>query len=204
LTIRALTKVVEALDARLVLDIQWQGADLDRLIDAHHAALVESIAAFLRRHGWDCRPEVSFNRYGDRGRYDLLAYHPASRVVIVVEVKTSVGDLQQLLGSLDVKTRLARHAAGQIGWQPVTAATLLVLAENSTNRRQVASHPTLFSGYQPTGRDAYRWLRRPAPPPPGHAGTRLLVFRKLSAARAKSVISQRRVRRSSCAPRRSS
>jgi hypothetical protein len=62
----ALQRIVDALDATLILDIHWRGAELDRLLDAHHAALVEIVGAFLRRHGWDARVEVSFNHYGER------------------------------------------------------------------------------------------------------------------------------------------
>ena len=65
--------------------------------------------------GWSVRPEVSFNHYGDRGRVDLLAFHAASGVALVIEVKGSIGDLQDALGRLDVKLRLGRSLADASG-----------------------------------------------------------------------------------------
>lgn len=41
---------------------------------------------------------MSFNHYGDRGRYDILAFHPPTGILLVVEVKTGIGDVQATLG----------------------------------------------------------------------------------------------------------
>jgi hypothetical protein len=56
-TIGAMYRIADALDARLALDFHWSGAELDRLLDAGHAALAEWLAAFLGRFGWDVRVE---------------------------------------------------------------------------------------------------------------------------------------------------
>ncbi len=39
ITVGSLSRLVEVLDATLVVEIRWQGADLDRLIDREHANL---------------------------------------------------------------------------------------------------------------------------------------------------------------------
>ena len=39
LTVRSLSRQIDALDATLVIEIRWRGADLDRLIDSEHAHL---------------------------------------------------------------------------------------------------------------------------------------------------------------------
>jgi transcriptional regulator with XRE-family HTH domain len=189
-SLKALQQIADALDARLVLDIQWRGAELDRLLDAHHAALVELIGAFLRRHGWDVRVEVSFNHYGDRGRYDMLALHPTTRVVLVIEVKTAFGDLQDTIGRLDVKMRVAASVVSPLGWRPVAFVPVLILAEDTTARRTVRDHPTLFARFTVRGRSALSWIQSPdrqAVP------TGMLMFRKVSNARQAGVIRVRHV-----------
>ena len=97
-------RVVSALGARLRVRIEWHGEVLDRLADAAHAELQNAFADLLRAAGWSVAVEVSFNHYGDRGRCDVLAFHPATGILAVVEVKTAIGDVQDLLGRLDTKS----------------------------------------------------------------------------------------------------
>ena len=111
-TLRQVDAVVRALSARLELHVSWQGEGLDRLLDADHATLVEAVATELRSLGWDVAVEVSFNIRGERGSIDLLAYHPSTETVLVVEVKSVVPDLQATLVVLDRKGRLAPEIAG--------------------------------------------------------------------------------------------
>jgi transcriptional regulator with XRE-family HTH domain len=86
---------------------RWRGPELDRLLDAGHAAIVEIVVGELRDRGWTVMVEWSFNRYGERGSVDVLAWHPDRSALVVVEVKTRVVDLQGLLGTLDRKVRIA-------------------------------------------------------------------------------------------------
>jgi transcriptional regulator with XRE-family HTH domain len=191
-SLRALQQIADALGARLTLDVQWRGAELDRLLDAHHAALVELVGAFLRRHGWDVRVEVSFNHYGDRGRYDMLAFHGMARLVLVIEVKTAFGDLQDTIGRLDVKMRVAATVVRPLGWRPAAFVPVLVLAEDTTARRTVRDHPTLFARFTERGRSGLSWIQSPdhQAVPSG-----VLLFRQLSNARQAGVIRVRRVSR---------
>jgi transcriptional regulator with XRE-family HTH domain len=82
------------LGVRVELDARWRGGDEDRLLDAGHASLVDAVVGRLRRLGWDVVAEYSFNRYGDRGAVDVLAWHAARRALLIVEVKTKLLDLQ--------------------------------------------------------------------------------------------------------------
>lgn len=106
--------------------------------------------------------EVSFNEYGDRGRIDLLAYEPVSRTLLVIEIKTVVADLQELLGGLDVKHRLAGRIAGRLEWNPQVIVPAIVLLDHTTNRRRVGAHERLLARFTLRGRAARHWLRRPA------------------------------------------
>jgi hypothetical protein len=46
--------------------------------------LFASIKERLDRWGWVVRVEVTFNRFGDRGRIDLLAWNPRLAILLVV------------------------------------------------------------------------------------------------------------------------
>ncbi|HEX2141547.1 MAG TPA: helix-turn-helix transcriptional regulator [Candidatus Limnocylindria bacterium] len=163
MTLGSLARLADALNAELVVEIRWQGAELDRLIDRFHAMLVAAIARRLEGAGWLVRVEVSFNDFGDRGRCDIVAWHPVTRTLVVVEGKTRLGNLQETLGRLDVKARLGSVIAEQLGWgRPSTVVPALVLTEVGSNRRVLREHDELFRGFEVRGRAALAWLRRPS------------------------------------------
>ncbi len=164
----ALDRVAAALGARLYPNLSWQGEQLDRLVDAGHAELQNTVATTLRSLGWLVAVEVSFNHYGERGRYDLLAFHPATGIVLVVETKTAIGDVQATLGILDVKVRLALAVAREQGWkEPHSAIPTLVIADERQQHRVLQQHAALFSRFGLRGRSARAWLRVPSAGPPG-------------------------------------
>jgi transcriptional regulator with XRE-family HTH domain len=176
--LRTLRRCLAALEVRLDLVPRWRGADLNRLLDERHAALGVGWTTRLRAWRWQVQPEASFSRYGERGRIDLLAWHGETRTLLVVELKTEVVDVQELLGVLDVKVRLAPIVARQLGWG--TAASVvpaIVISDTSTNRRRLQSIDPLFARYALRGRPALSWLRRPVGAPSG-----LLIFSVLSSA----------------------
>jgi transcriptional regulator with XRE-family HTH domain len=178
-TLGALRRVAEALGSWLAVDVRLQGEQLDRLMDGDHAALEEHATADLRTKHWRVEAEVSFNRYGDRGRIDLLGFHEATGTLIVVEAKTRVNDIQDLLGRLDLKVQLGAEAALLQGWpRPRRVIPCLLLADQRSNRRIVAAHPALFAKFNLRGRAAWAWLNDPRGPDSDDV-TGLLVFEKL-------------------------
>jgi transcriptional regulator with XRE-family HTH domain len=163
LTVGSLSRLVETLDATLVIEIRWQGADLDRLIDRQHAHLQEAAAQRLASRGWIVQAEVSFNHFGDRGSCDLVARHPGTGTLLVVEVKSRIGNLQELLRRLDVKARLGDLLTRQLGSPPPRKVVrALVLADGRTSRRVIDSHAALFNAFGMRGRAAVAWLRVPS------------------------------------------
>ncbi len=142
---------------------RWQGGDLDRLLNARHAALHESVArSFLMLPGWELVPEVSFAIRGERGVIDILAWHAGTRTLLVIELKTEIVDISELMGTLHRKRRLAALVARERGWDPVTVAAWLVVADSSTNRRRVAAHGTTLRAALPDdGRAVRGWLAQP-------------------------------------------
>jgi transcriptional regulator with XRE-family HTH domain len=157
-----LNKVAAALDARVDLRLSWMGEALDRLIDQEHAALVETLARRLRADGWDVRTEVTFWIRGERGSVDILAWHPATRIVLVVEIKSVVPDVQAALSAHDRKARLGKEIAASVGWRPIAVARLLVIGESRTARRRVEAHRATFDAAAPhRAAEVRRFLARP-------------------------------------------
>ncbi len=155
--------VARALDARLDTIVRWQGGDLARLVNVRHAAMHESMARFFNGlDGWNAEPEVSFSIYGERGIIDVLAWHPGRRILLVIELKTEVVDINELIGTLDKKHRLAAKIARDRGWDPVAIGSWVVIADSRSNRRAVAAFVTVLRSKLPVdGRGMRAWLRRP-------------------------------------------
>jgi transcriptional regulator with XRE-family HTH domain len=156
-------RVAAALDARFDPLVRWQGGDLGRLVSARHAAMHEAMARlFGSLDGWTAEPEVSFSIYGERGIIDILAWHPTRRILLVIELKTEFVDINEMMGSVDRKQRLAWRIARARGWDPVAVGTWIVLPDNRTNRRALAAHETVLRAKFPAdGRQVRPWLREP-------------------------------------------
>lgn len=191
LKLATLDAIVQALGGSLDVVVRWQGAALDHVLDAAHARIVEIVAEELQALGWETRLEVSFNHYGDRGRVDILAFHRASGTLLVVEVKTALGDVQDTLGRIDVKARLATVLADSAGWpRPRRTLAALVIGDRRSTRALVARHPAAFARFPTRGRQALAWLRNPVAPVP--AG--LLWFVNVPDVTAGSTMRVRRAR----------
>jgi transcriptional regulator with XRE-family HTH domain len=163
ITVASLDRIATAVGARLIVRLDWNGEDLDRLIDARHASLVEAVIGLLSSYGWICLPEVTFNVYGERGSVDILAYHEPTRTLLIVEVKTVVPDLGSSLMVLDRKTRLGPELARRQRWNVANVARLMVIAEGPTARRRVAQHSQTFANAFPVrGVAVRRWLAAPS------------------------------------------
>jgi len=112
---------------------------------------------------WLAEPEVSFSIYGERGVIDILAWHARAHSLLVIELKTELVDVNELMGNVDRKGRLAAEISRQRGWQPGSISTWVVLADSRTNRRAVASHSTVLrTKFPDDGRAVRGWLHHPA------------------------------------------
>jgi transcriptional regulator with XRE-family HTH domain len=162
-SVGVLGRVASAAGVSLVFEARWRGAELPRLLDERHAATVVGVVGRLGGLGWETRPEHTFNIRGERGSIDVLAWRPDARAVLVVEVKTQIVDLQDLLSTLDRKRRLATAVARGIGWSPVVVGTLLVMPDETQARNAVERYRAMFDAAFPMRGSAIReWLRRPA------------------------------------------
>ena len=162
MTIHTLVSVAAALGARVEVRLLWHGEDLDRLLDARHAGLVESTVTILASAGWSIVTEASFNVLGERGSIDVLAFHPTTGSLLVIEVKSVVPDLQAMLVGIDRKGRLAREIALDRGWRATSVSRLLVLPDDRTARRRVERYgATLRVALPARTVEVRRWIRQP-------------------------------------------
>ena len=171
-TLATVRRVLDALNASADLDVRWGGrGDVDRLLDADHARLMQTWADRHQQAGWDVWSEASYSVYGERGRIDLLAFHAASGVLEVTEGKSGIWDVQDTIGRLDVKMRLAPRIAAQRGWKVRRVVGALVVVDGRTARRRIAAHAALFGRFDTRGRAAHVFVRDPR-----RAADGLLVF----------------------------
>ena len=147
---------------------RWRAGDLDRLLNAGHSSLHESVArAFRDLPAWISAPEVSFSIYGERGVIDILAWHPGRRALLVIELKTDIADVNELLGTAHRKQRNAVRVAIDQGWirrvdEPASVSLWVIVAPSRTNRRRVAEHAAMLRSALPDdGRAMAGWLKDP-------------------------------------------
>ncbi len=155
--------IAAVLDIRIDLTVRWRGGELPRLINARHSALCESVADhFERLSPWRVRPEVSFSIYGERGVIDLLVYHSGTGALLVIELKTEIVDVNDLVGSLDRKARLAPQVVGDLGWRVDTVSRWVIVSRDKTNQRRIESHRAMLRAAFPSdGHGMRSWLTRP-------------------------------------------
>lgn len=163
-SIGTILAVARALDLQVSLTARWHAGDLDRLVNGRHARLHESVARWFAEElpDWVLEPEVSFSIYGERGVIDIVAWHPGLRALIVIELKTDIVDVNQLIGQMNQRRRLAREIARDRGWDPLTISVWVIVANGRTNRARLAAHRTVLRNAFPLdGRSMQAWLRRP-------------------------------------------
>jgi transcriptional regulator with XRE-family HTH domain len=163
-----LEAVARVLDVSIDHRAWSRGGDLDRLVNARHGTLVDDVMASLGRLAWLAHPEASFNERGERGLIDVLAWQAARRALLVIEVKTEIVDIGELLGTLDRKRRLAPLVAARLGWTGLTEArgsVALIVGDSAMNRRRLQSHAATIRAVLPgDGRHLRGYLRDPADP----------------------------------------
>ena len=161
LTVRSLRRVAAAVGVWLPFAPRWRGAELAKLLDEKHALMVRDVVARASALGWQVLPEHTFSWRGERGAIDVLAWLPAQRALLVIEVKTRIVDLQDLLSTLDRKRRLAPLVARELGWQAAVVGAVLALPDETWARNVLARFEPLFSAALPVRNVEIRaWLRR--------------------------------------------
>jgi HTH-type transcriptional regulator / antitoxin HipB len=167
LTLDLIRRVSAALDVRVDLVPRWRAGDLDRLLNAKHSQLHELVARWFASElpAWVIAPEVSYAIYGERGVVDIVAWHPSRRAILVIELKTDIVDVNQLIGKVHEKARLIRQIVLDRGWDPLTASTWVIVGAGRTNRARLAQHRVVLRAAFPTDARRMRvWLGDPSGP----------------------------------------
>ena len=124
--------------------------------------MVREVVARLRTIGWVAVPEYTFNVQGEKGSIDVVAWLPDARALLIVEIKTVLADLQDLLSSFDRKRRLAPGLARVLGWNPLLIGAVIVMPAETQARNAVARFGPVFdAAYPARGLPVQRWLRCP-------------------------------------------
>ena len=162
--LRTLRSLFGAVAARVLLAPSWRGAELDRIVDAEHAAIVEATCRRLELAGWQALPEVTYSVYGERGSIDVLGMQPSVRAVLVCEIKSDIGGAESTGRKLDEKRRLVSTIVrDRFGWTPATVGAVLVLPESAQLRRSLAgAAAALARAFPIASRTVAAWLRRPS------------------------------------------
>jgi transcriptional regulator with XRE-family HTH domain len=155
--------VAACVDAWIQIGVRWRGPQLDRLLDARHARLVGQVAQALQAAGWLVELEYSFNHFGDRGSVDVIAWRPDRHVLLLIEVKTRIVDVQDLLASMHRKRRVVPGLwTVERCWRPAQVGSILVLPDATVHRSAIARHSAMFAVDLPgRTRDVTRWLANP-------------------------------------------
>ena len=136
---------------------------IDRLLDERHSLLVGSVADLLRADAWIVEVEVSFSIFGERGSIDILAYHPDTRTLLIIEVKTELTSIEETIRRNDVKVRLGvQIATERFGWPLGRAAPDRLLGRPRDRRQTDGESPVTIArlsvAYPVRGRQIRRWL----------------------------------------------
>ncbi len=157
-------RIASALGMWIELKPKWQGIELDRLASGAHDSLQRAvIERFARLSGWLAVPEVTYSIFGERGAIDVLAWHDATHSLLVIELKTVVVDVGEVVRTMDQRRRLATEIAAGRGWHATSTSTWQVLTDTRTNRRHVEQHAALLRRPGTIDGQAMRaWLRQPS------------------------------------------
>jgi hypothetical protein len=155
-----------AVDARLDLEARWRGGEMDRLVDARHAAIGGTAAKELVADGWKTLQEVTYAWYLERGSIDLLGVKDSEAIAVAMEIKSELTSWEETQRKFDEKIRLLPKIIHErLGWRPRVVAAVIVLDDTMTNRRRIASlGPAADQAYPARSREVRRWLRQPSGP----------------------------------------
>ncbi|MEW5991728.1 MAG: helix-turn-helix transcriptional regulator [Chloroflexota bacterium] len=149
LTLGTASALLEAMGARLIVgvDSPFLG-ERTRQRDPAHALMAAHVVRRLRASGWVVVTEVEVGGDRSRGWIDVLAFHPTTAVLLVIEVKTEIHDLGQIERTLGWYEREAWSASRRIGRRPMRAAgSLLLLASRDNDDRVAENAGSIRAGF---------------------------------------------------------
>jgi transcriptional regulator with XRE-family HTH domain len=144
-SIESISSVARALEADLSIEMRPP-----RVIgradqgDPAHSRCVAAYWRFLEGAGLASAVEREIVDGRVRGWMDLLGYSPASRRLVVVEVKTEVRDLGGLERQVGWYVRASFGAVRDLGWRPKDAVAVVALLATAANDAIVVANRQAF------------------------------------------------------------
>jgi transcriptional regulator with XRE-family HTH domain len=133
--------VLRAMGARLLLDIRRPDrVALRGLRDPVHARMSAAVVRRLVRAGYQVETEVEIGSVNSRGWIDILAFHPATGLLLVIELKSEIRDLGAIERQLGWYEREARAAARRLGWLPAHVVGCLLVLMSTANDETIRFH----------------------------------------------------------------
>ena len=127
-----LQRVAKALGGRFHVRLEAPFlADRGRQRDRVHAACIGYVVRHLRAHGWRAESEVEIGGTFGPGWIDILAWHPQTGALLVIEIKTEIHDFGRVQRTLAWYERGAWVAARGLGWSPRRVHGALLLLDTA-------------------------------------------------------------------------
>lgn len=164
LTIGMMRRIVAVIGMHIDLVPKWKSVDLEREMVGAHDALQAAVLRLIRATPrWVAEAEVTYSFFGDRGAIDILAWHEASRTLLIIELKTLLVEPAGIKRRNDERRRRGPEIGAERGWRPQAVAVWVILTDTRTNRARAARNADiLLSPHTIDGRAMRAWLRNPS------------------------------------------
>jgi transcriptional regulator with XRE-family HTH domain len=146
-----------------------------RSTDLVHARCSGYVDRRFRLAGWITRREVEVIHARSHGWIDLLAFHPLTRTLVIVEIKTRLDDLGAIERQVAWYERSVRDVVPMFGWRPRRVSSWLLLLESEEVETAVQQRgEVLRSAFGSRAAEMREVVRGVAPPGPGSRGLALI------------------------------
>jgi hypothetical protein len=130
--------------------------------DPGHARCSAYVRRRLERLGWTVAQEVEIVLGSSHGWIDILAFHAATGMLLVGEIKTELHDIGAIQRTLAWYEREARAAAHRLGWTTRGVVVVLFVLATRENDERVEQNGESFAQAWPLrSRTLTRWLADP-------------------------------------------
>jgi transcriptional regulator with XRE-family HTH domain len=126
-TLDVVTRIGDALGLELQLLARQPRVTDPRATGLVHSRCSGYVGRRMGGFGWSVRREVEIVHGNSHGWIDLLAYHPVTRMLVIVEIKTRLEDLGLIERQLAWYERAAFDVATRFEWHPTRVASWLLM-----------------------------------------------------------------------------
>lgn len=160
LTIGTMERIARALDIQLDLSARRPIFLADRRRrDVVHARCSSAVDRRLTGAGWLVEREVHVSDGRVHGWIDLLALHPETGTLVVVELKTEMHDIGAMERQVGMYERHALGAARRCGWRPRSLAVWLIGLWSVEVDQAIVTNQEAFARFPARAMDMLKTVR---------------------------------------------